>query len=58
MGMALVMSALHNGRKGDGPPAGNPISIMCHSLMDEAGISIPDAHLDANTMADFALAGD
>ncbi|NIO03969.1 MAG: MtaA/CmuA family methyltransferase [Proteobacteria bacterium] len=53
----LVMSALYNGRKGDRPPAGNPTSIVCHGLMDAAGISFPEAHVDANAMADLALAG-
>jgi [methyl-Co(III) methanol-specific corrinoid protein]:coenzyme M methyltransferase len=51
------MSALYNGRKGDRPPAGNPTSIVCHGLMDAAGVSFPEAHLDANAMADLALAG-
>ena len=54
---ALAMSALFNGRKGDRPPALNPTSIVCHGLMDAAGVSFPDAHLDANAMADLALAG-
>ncbi len=53
----LVMSAMYNGRKGDRPPVGNPTSIVCHGLMDAAGVSFPDAHLDANAMADLALAG-
>jgi len=53
----LVMSALFNGRKGERPPAGNPTSIVCQDLMDATGISFPDAHLDANAMADLALAG-
>ena len=53
----LVMSALYNGRKGDRPPAGNPTSIVCHGLMDAAGVSFPEAHVDANAMADLALAG-
>lgn len=53
----LVMSALYNGRKGDRPPAGNPTSIVCHGLMDAAGVSFPQAHVDANAMADLALAG-
>lgn len=53
----LIMSALYNGRKGTRPPAGNPTSIVCHGLMDAAGISFPEAHLDANAMADLALAG-
>ena len=54
----LVMSALYNGRKGSRPPAGNPTSIVCHGLMDAAGVSFPEAHLDANPMADLALAGE
>ncbi|MGD8263325.1 MAG: MtaA/CmuA family methyltransferase [Desulfobacterales bacterium] len=53
----LVMSALFNGRKGDRPPVGNPTSVVCHGLMEEAGVSFPDAHIDANAMADLALAG-
>jgi len=53
----LVMSAVYNGRKGHRPPAGNPTSIVCHGLMDVAGVSFPEAHLDAKAMADLAIAG-
>lgn len=53
----LVMSALFNGRKGERPPAVNPTSIACHDLMDAAHVSFPEAHLDANAMAELALAG-
>jgi [methyl-Co(III) methanol-specific corrinoid protein]:coenzyme M methyltransferase len=53
----LVMSALYGGRKGDRPPVVNPTAIVCHELMDAAGISYPQAHLDAQAMADLALAG-
>ncbi len=53
----LVMSALFDGRKGERPPVGNPTSIVCHGLMDAAGVSFPQAHLDAQAMADLALAG-
>ncbi len=53
----LVMSAMFNGRRGDRPPVGNPTSIVCHGLMDAAGVSFPQAHLDANAMAELALAG-
>ncbi len=53
----LVMSAMFNGRKGERPPVGNPTSIVCHGLMDAAGVSFPMAHIDANAMADLALAG-
>ena len=53
----LVMSAMFNGRKGDRPAVGNPTSIVCHGLMDAAGVSFPQAHLDPNAMAELALAG-
>ena len=53
----LVMSAIFNGRRGERPPVGNPTSIVCHGLMDAAGVSFPQAHLDANAMAELALAG-
>ncbi|MEE8540170.1 MAG: MtaA/CmuA family methyltransferase [Desulfobacterales bacterium] len=53
----LVMSAVFNGRKGARPPVGNPTSIVCHGLMDAAGVSFPEAHLDPNAMAELALAG-
>jgi [methyl-Co(III) methanol-specific corrinoid protein]:coenzyme M methyltransferase len=53
----LIMSAMFNGRKGERPPVGNPTSIVCHGLMDAAGVSFPDAHLDPNAMAELALAG-
>ena len=53
----LAMSAMFNGRKGDRPPVLNPTSIVCRELMDASGVSFPEAHLDANAMADLALAG-
>lgn len=53
----LVMSALFGGRKGPRPPSGNPTSIACHGLMDKAGVSFPEAHLNAAAMAELALAG-
>ena len=53
----LVMSAMFNGRRGERPPVGNPTSIVCHGLMDAAGVSFPEAHLDAGAMAELALAG-
>ena len=54
----LVMSALYNGRKGERPMAGNPASIVCHGLMDAAGLSFSEAHLDANAIADLEPAGE
>jgi [methyl-Co(III) methanol-specific corrinoid protein]:coenzyme M methyltransferase len=51
------MSALYKGEKGSRPPAGNPTSIVCHDLMDACGVSFPQAHVDANAMAELALAG-
>ena len=53
----LVMSALYKGKKGSRPPAVNVTSVACHDLMDASGISFPQAHTDANAMADLALAG-
>jgi MtaA/CmuA family methyltransferase len=53
----LVMSALYGGRKGIRPPVVNPTAIVCHELMDAAGVDYPKAHLDARAMADLALAG-
>ena len=53
----LVMSAMFGGRRGPRPPVGNPTSIACHELMDKAGVSFPEAHLEAQAMADLALAG-
>ncbi len=53
----LVMSALLGGRKAQRPPVGNPTSIVCHGLMDACGVSFPEAHLDAQAMAELALAG-
>ena len=53
----LVMSALYNGWKGQRPAAVNPTAVVCHDLMDATGISYPDAHLDAQKMAELALAG-
>ena len=53
----LVMSAIFGGRQGPRPPVANPTSIACHELMDKAGVSFPEAHLDARAMADLALAG-
>lgn len=53
----LVMSAMFNGRKGQRPPTGTPTSIACHDLMDITGVSFPEAHLNADAMAELALAG-
>ena len=51
------MSALFGGRRGQRPPAGNPTSIICHGLMDAAGVEFPQAHLEAEAMATLALTG-
>lgn len=53
----MVMSALLGGRKGERPPVGNPTSIVCRGLMDACGVYFPDAHLNAQAMAELALAG-
>lgn len=56
-GYQLIMSAMFKGEKGARPPAGNPTSIACHDLMDATGVSFPEAHLNAEAMAELALAG-
>jgi MtaA/CmuA family methyltransferase len=56
-GFNLFMSGLFNGRRGIRPPVGNPTSIVCHGLMDAAGVGFPEAHLKAELMAELALAG-
>lgn len=53
----LAMSALYQGRRGVRPAVANPTSIVCHGLMDAAGVTFPEAHLDCRAMADLALAG-
>ena len=53
----LSMSAMFNGRKGPRPPVLNPTSIVCEGLMDASGVNFPEAHLDADAMAELALAG-
>lgn len=53
----LFLSALLGGRRGERPPVGNPTSIICHDLMDAAGVGFPEAHLDPEAMARLALAG-
>lgn len=53
----LVMSAMFGGRRGPRPAVGNPTSVACHGLMEKAGVFFPDAHLNANAMAELALAG-
>jgi MtaA/CmuA family methyltransferase len=53
----LVMSAMFGGRRGPRPAVGNPTSIACHGLMEKAGVFFPQAHLNAEAMAELALAG-
>ncbi len=51
------LSALFGGRKGDRPPVANPTSIVTLELMEKTGIFFPQAHLDADQMAELAAAG-
>jgi [methyl-Co(III) methanol-specific corrinoid protein]:coenzyme M methyltransferase len=51
------LSALFGGRKGDRPPVGNPTSIVSMELMEKTGIFFPQAHLQAQPMAELAAAG-
>lgn len=53
----LAISAIFDGRKGNRPPAVNPTAIACHDLMDAVHVSFPQAHIEANAMAELALAG-
>ena len=53
----LVMSAMFSGSRGERPPTGPPTSIACHDLMEATGVSFPEAHLNANAMAELALGG-
>jgi uroporphyrinogen-III decarboxylase len=55
-GYNLMLSAIYNGRKGDRPPGGSPTSVVCKGLMDACGVWFPQAHVDAQAMAE-ALAG-
>ncbi|MGD0624161.1 MAG: MtaA/CmuA family methyltransferase [Thermodesulfobacteriota bacterium] len=51
------LSGLFGGRKGDRPPVGNPTSIVSLELMEKTGIFFPQAHLEAQPMAELAAAG-
>jgi MtaA/CmuA family methyltransferase len=51
------LSALFGGRKGEQPPVGNPTSIVSLELMEKTGIFFPQAHLEAQAMAELAAAG-
>ena len=53
----LVLEALAKGPRGARPPVANPTSIVCHGLMDAAGVGFPEAHLEARAMVELALAG-
>jgi [methyl-Co(III) methanol-specific corrinoid protein]:coenzyme M methyltransferase len=48
---------MFGGRRGPRPAVGNPTSIACHGLMEKAGVFFPQAHLNAEAMAELALAG-
>lgn len=36
---------------------GTPTSIVCHELLEKVGTSFPEAHINAEKMADLAMAG-
>jgi [methyl-Co(III) methanol-specific corrinoid protein]:coenzyme M methyltransferase len=52
-----LLSALFGGRTGDRPPVGNPTSIVSIELMEKTGVFFPQAHLEAQPMAELAAAG-
>lgn len=54
---ARFLSGLLGGRKAERISVGNPTSIVCVALMEAAGVSFPEAHLDAHKMAELAAAG-
>lgn len=54
---ARFLAGLTGGRKGDRISVGNPTSVVCVELMEQAGVSFPDAHLDPHRMAELAAAG-
>ena len=54
---AMFLSGLLGGRKGERIAVGNPTSIACVDLMEEAGVFFPEAHMDAHKMAELAAAG-
>jgi len=51
------LSALFGGRKGSRVPVGNPTSIVCKELMKKSGIHFPEAHINAQLMAELASLG-
>jgi [methyl-Co(III) methanol-specific corrinoid protein]:coenzyme M methyltransferase len=48
------MSALLGGRQDGRVPVGNPTSVISVEVMDKVGIYFPEAHLDAEMMAELA----
>ncbi|MDD5082792.1 MAG: MtaA/CmuA family methyltransferase [Dehalococcoidales bacterium] len=51
------LANLMGGRKGKRISVSNPTSIACTELMDRIGIHFPEAHLQADQMAELAAAG-
>ena len=57
MSRDLFMKAAVHAGASDQTCYGTGTSIVCRDLMDLTGAYFPDAHLDAETMADLAIAG-
>jgi MtaA/CmuA family methyltransferase len=51
------LSGLFGGHQGTRASVGNPTSIVSLELMDKVGIYFPQAHLEAQAMAELAAAG-
>jgi [methyl-Co(III) methanol-specific corrinoid protein]:coenzyme M methyltransferase len=51
------LAGLFGGRKGDRISVANPTSIVSIELMEKTGVYFPEAHLDAEKMAELAAAG-
>lgn len=57
MSRALFMDAVVGKHDRGKVVFGTPTSIVCHELLEQVGTTFPEAHLDAEKMADLAMAG-
>jgi MtaA/CmuA family methyltransferase len=55
-GKEIFLNALQR-KKNPRPAIGNPVSIACTELMDKVGAPFPEAHLNADKMAELAIGG-
>lgn len=57
MSRKLFLDAVCRKKKSGKPVLGTGTSIVCQDIMKEVGASFPEGHLDAEKMADLAMAG-